>query len=241
MSKFSFEESFPNQTPASLLKMAKPIAATVAGLETWGKEHSAYVIFSVCANEQVLFAGMRGKKGTLDTYIYRWLSNFAKGYANRASQRTGQAVQTVPDPMVNKIIATATGLSAGDVKTIIEHHRQGMAAENILGALLEEYIAESVAPHGWHCCWGNALRAVDFCSMRGQLLQIKNRDNSENSSSGSVRVDTKIEKWFRIFSKTGETNWLVLQSVTGCSSLSENSFTAFIQRTMAANRRLLAL
>jgi hypothetical protein len=40
-----------------------------------------------------------------------------------------------------------------------------------------------------------------------KLLQIKNRSNSENSASASVRAGTIIEKWFRINSMTGQTYW----------------------------------
>ena len=86
-----------------------------------------------------------------------------------------------------------------------------MAAENIVGDLLERYLAKILEPKGWVWCAGSIVIAVDFI-MRGDatkwnLLQIKNRDNSENSSSKKVRDGTEIQHWFRTFAKTGETNW----------------------------------
>ena len=59
--------------------------------------------------------------------------------------------------------------------------------------LLEEYISISVRPYSWIWCNGNVLRAIDFCSSDGSiLLQIKNKSNTENSSSSSIRTGTNI-------------------------------------------------
>lgn len=78
-------------------------------------------------------------------------------------------------------------------------HNFFMSAENIQGELLEEYIAENVKNFGWLWCSGNSIRAVDFCKRDGSaLLQIKNKNNTENSSSSAIRNGTKIEKWYRL-------------------------------------------
>jgi hypothetical protein len=58
-------------------------------------------------------------------------------------------------------------------------------------------------------------------------LQIKNRDNSENSSSKAVRDNTDIQKWFRTFSKTGKTNWDNLPPLMSDCGFSECDFIAF--------------
>lgn len=74
------------------------------------------------------------------------------------------------------------------------YHNLFMSAENIQGNLLEEYISVSTRPYGWIWCNGNVLRAIDFCSSDGAvLLQIKNKSNTENSSSSAIRTGTTIE------------------------------------------------
>lgn len=82
-------------------------------------------------------------------------------------------------------------------------HNLFMSAENIQGNLLEEYISVSARPYGWIWCAGNTLRAIDFCSSDGAvLLQVKNKSNTENSSSSNIRQGTTILKWYRLGTKT---------------------------------------
>jgi hypothetical protein len=88
-----------------------------------------------------------------------------------------------------------------------------MGAENLVGDLLERYLASVLEPHGWIWCSGAMVKAVDFIlppSTSGgawRMLQVKNRDNSENSSSSAIRAGTEIEKWHRTFSKLSEENF----------------------------------
>jgi hypothetical protein len=78
-----------------------------------------------------------------------------------------------------------------------------MSAENIQGNLLEEYISLEIRPYGWIWCNGSVLRAIDFCSMDGSiLLQVKNKSNTENSSSSAIRTGTTIKKWYRLGTQT---------------------------------------
>lgn len=78
-------------------------------------------------------------------------------------------------------------------------HNLFMSAENVQGNLLEEYISVSTRPYGWIWCAGNTLRAIDFCSSDGAvLLQVKNKSNTENSSSSNIRHGTTILKWYRL-------------------------------------------
>ena len=62
-------------------------------------------------------------------------------------------------------------------------------------------------------------------------LQVKNSDNSENSSSNKVRKGTKIKikHWFRRFSKKNKTNWDKLVEITGCEKLSNENFLEFLR------------
>jgi len=138
---------------------------------------------------------------------------------------------TVPDPMVSHILELFYGYShdkAIDMKT---EHQHAMAAENYVGDLLESYISSEAEQFGWVRCVGNTVRAIDFIkkTSNGWLtLQIKNRDNSENSSSSSVRAGTSIKKWFRTFSRTGETNWENFPDENLSDRLSEDGFQRFV-------------
>ena len=60
------------------------------------------------------------------------------------------------------------------------------------------------------------------------MLQIKNRNNSENSSSSKVRDGTTINKWFRSFSKKDISNWKNFPDTQLNGQLSEEGFHNFI-------------
>jgi len=59
-------------------------------------------------------------------------------------------------------------------------------------------------------------------------VQIKNSDNSENSSSKKVRKGTPIKMWFRRFSKKYVYNWEELHVLMGSTDLSEENFLKFL-------------
>ena len=116
-----------------------------------------------------------------------------------------------------------------------------MAAENILGLVLEEYIHEKMIGRGWAGVWGNSIPAVDCCSSGGDLLQVKNRSNTENSSSNKIRAGTKIEKWFRVDARNGATKWPELTLLLGVDQgyLSEEGFISFASNLLERNPRAL--
>ena len=61
-----------------------------------------------------------------------------------------------------------------------------------------------------------------------KLLQIKNRSNSENSSSKAIRDGTKIEKWCRINANNGRTYWDKVPKPMRNLGLSEDNFRRFV-------------
>jgi SinI restriction endonuclease len=82
---------------------------------------------------------------------------------------------------------------------------------------------------------GSIVKSVDFIKPPlpdadvWTVLQVKNRDNSENSSSSAIRKGTMIEKWFRTYSKTGKTNWSNFPDEQMRTDLSEVLFQAFVK------------
>lgn len=117
-------------------------------------------------------------------------------------------------------------------ETIEKIHKTAMASENIVGDILERYIASVLEEFGWVWVAGSIIRAVDFIYKNNEnkwvLLQIKNRDNSENSSSSSIRNGTDIIKWFRSFSRKKETNWKAFPYKPAGAELSEEGFRKFL-------------
>ncbi|WP_084386295.1 SinI family restriction endonuclease [Castellaniella caeni] len=140
---------------------------------------------------------------------------------------------TVPDEAVSIVMQAVYGYSEGQTGRIKTEHQHAMSAENIVGALLERYIASVIEPHGWVWCAGDFVKAVDFIKYQaaeGQwlALQIKNRDNTENSSSAAIRHGTEIKKWFRSFSKKDATNWSAFPEPRFRNELGEDGFRRFL-------------
>ena len=204
--------------------------------------HIEYVSAACCDNLDLAPSIKRKRaRNNPDLAVRAWVEKFARGYANRASKRNSNPPGTCADPAIETILHVAIpGLD--NPPRVIWAHRLAMSAENILGAFLEEYLFKNLSAHGWAMAWGETIKHVDLCSERGELLQIKNRDNSENSSSSAVRTGTEIKKWFRICSRTTETMWPLLCRQTGLQegTMSEQSFLAFIQETLKLNPRAFA-
>jgi SinI restriction endonuclease len=198
------------------------------------------VILGACYKTPDLAAPLTAK--TPELLALAWLKKYRSGFEHRISQRTSKPPGTVADPIVDVIIgARLSGLSADQLSQIKFAHRLSMSAENILGLLLEEYLAEMLAEYGWHCCWGEVVRHVDFCHNDGALLQIKNRSNSENSSSSRVRLNQPIEKWYRVDAKTGQSQWSEFNQRYDTDQFSETGFVNFVQRVLAENPETLAI
>lgn len=145
-----------------------------------------------------------------------------------------QSSRTVPDPAVDVVIKKSEDCSDTELSQIREAHRISMVAENKIGDLLEMYLAEKLEPLDWVWCSGSFVRAIDFIKKENDgswtCLQVKNRDNTENSSSSQIRNGTPIQKWFRSFSQKNKTNWENFPDESLRSSLSEEEFLQFIDK-----------
>ncbi len=182
------------------------------------------------------------KASTPETLAKAWLKKYNDSYKNRISRRISKLPGTVADPIVDVIInARLTGLTTEHLEQIKYAHRLSMSAENIQGLLLEEFLAEQLADYGWYCCWGESVRHVDFCNIDGSLLQVKNRSNSENSSSSRVRINQPIEKWYRVDARTGSYRWFYFNNKYNTERFSEENFVAFVQQVLIGNPDALAI
>ncbi len=205
--------------------------------------NGAKYIFNVIANDLSRVVGnIGGKNDDKISVIKKWLKKYQKGYDERASQRISNPPGTISDPAIKRIIgARLPHLKEKDLNDIIFAHRLGMSAENILGLILEEYLSECLRDSGWHCAWGETVKLVDFVNEDSALLQIKNRSNSENSASSSVRDGTEIQKWYRIKADRIEYMWDKLNDICRTSHLSEASFIEFVNALLGRNPDCLAV
>ena len=180
-----------------------------------------------------------------DRINYRHLKGMSpesRLFAEKIGDRFRQAVlktpsfgklSTIEDPAVAIVLKTFRGYSDHEIPNASKAHRDSMGAENLIGNLLELYLAQKMVPLGWIWCAGETVKKTDFIKpVRGEgyiELQVKNRDNSENSSSSSVRDGTNILKWFRSYSKKPETNWNNFPDQSVKSVVSEQDFHKFIR------------
>lgn len=142
---------------------------------------------------------------------------------------------TIPDPIVSFILNIRFNYTYTDTERIKVEHQQSMAAENIVGDLLERYIAQNIEPLGWIWCPSSLVKHTDFIKKNHNtwvLLQIKNRDNSENSSSSAIRDGTEIIKWFRTYSLSGRTNWENFPDPIAKKLLNESKFKEFVKKNI---------
>lgn len=159
----------------------------------------------------------------------------AKAFASSREPRRPQPPTTVPDEMVTVILVSYFGIPPTEAARIKHEHLLSMGAEGLVGNLLERYLASVLEPEGWIWCSGSTVKAVDFIKPSAtpggswRLLQVKNRDNSENSSSSAIRNGTGIEKWHRSFSRRLGSNWAAFPDPALRMRLSEEGFMSFVR------------
>ncbi len=226
-------QQIPDFEPRLVMSHAERIVRANASMR-W--DTAVRTVLSVCCRFPELCPTFRQDNLFSEAHISKWLEKYFNGYNNRSSKRISKRIGTIPDEIIDTIISVRLpSLDDSRINAIKSAHRLSMAAENILGLLLEEYLAEKLLPYGWYCCWGETMKSVDFCTHNGDLLQVKNRSNSENSSSNKIRQGTPIIKWHRINASNGTCYWDVLNERVGCTELSEQDFSSFVKRTITEN------
>lgn len=182
---------------------------------------------------------------SIDSYFSYLERCYLRAKLNRTSTRVGQPMGTVADPVVTILLKTRFNFTDEEVEIISSQHRMSMIAENLVGDLLEDYLEEKLRPFGWVCCYGQLLKYSDFCHPNNQILQVKNRDNTENSSSKKIRDrNPNISLWFRTFCRTGQTNWNHLYTMLSidrnAAIFSEENFHQFVIDRITANPSLIS-
>jgi hypothetical protein len=216
---------------------AKRIAAQLAG-QAYNTELET--VLTVAFSDKRNLPTLRfseNKTVELVKYIEKWVYAYLRGYNNRPSNRVGSKSATFPDSIVKLIMQSRLPNIDNELADKIEGgHSLMMTIENLVGDMLEEYLSARLRENGWCCCWGSTIDAVDFCKADGSLIQVKNSDNSENSSSSRVRAGTEIQKWFRrVSTRADKYVWGSLNEMVGRSDLSENDFRRFVINVIETN------
>ncbi|MEG0198956.1 MAG: SinI family restriction endonuclease, partial [Acinetobacter sp.] len=81
---------------------------------------------------------------------------------SKAQKLTLSRPTTIPDDAVSVILQQCCNFTEAQTEQIKVEHQLSMSAENLVGALLERYIAQVLEPHGWIWCAGDFVRAIDF-------------------------------------------------------------------------------
>lgn len=181
-------------------------------------------------NDRINYRHLKGRDPGSREFAEKIESRF---YQAVTRQPTFGELSTIEDPAVAIVLETFKGYTNREISEASVAHRDSMGAENLIGNLLEFYLATMMIPYGWVWCAGETVKKTDFIKpvKNGFIeLQVKNRDNSENSSSSSVRDGTNILKWFRSFSKKHATNWQSFPDSAVRSVVSEEGFHHFIRR-----------
>ena len=215
------------------------------------------IIFEVGLSDLSLFPNIKlNDTSTYMDYLEKWIKGYIDATSNTPSQRKASPKGSCSDPAIQTIVQIAMNTDEALATRMAAYHNLFMSAENIQGNLLEEYISISTRPYGWIWCNGNVLRAIDFCSSDGAvLLQIKNKSNTENSSSSAIRTGTTIKKWYRLGTKTvaGKKlpvyKWDSLNSIinahitTGIAAncnMNEESYQGFLRNIASQNTDIIS-
>lgn len=220
------------------------------------EQDTVRALFSIgLGNINKLFPRVGAKADSEDPsdYIERWIHRYVHARENRPSQSKANPKGSANDPALPVIVKETKRYTSEQIQQAIKDHNLFMNAENIQGALLEEYINSCASKDGWIWAEGETMRACDFVRFNPtthipELVQIKNRDNTENSSSSAIRQGTQIRKWNRLKTrhKAGkpypEFQWEKLNEIMKLSSenlMSEEGYNSFLAKVAQANTHLL--
>lgn len=176
-------------------------------------------------------------------YLKQWVNRYLQARDNLAINRPLK-VNGDLDPAVIQRISAITNIDTKELSKYLLSHFLYKSIEDINGEILENYLTTILEPLGWYWCAGTIYRAVDFCYLAKDkviLLQIKNKYNTENSSSAAIRNGTKIVKWCRLTKssqnaglKTPVANWQALQEIVqnekANATLQESQYLSYIDQ-----------
>ena len=189
----------------------------------------------------------------LDCWFSKWAQKYLSAWKTLPSQRVAKPKGAATDEALIQLLIPHAG-SETEARAWARHHNYFMSAENTGGSLLEEYVASKISPKGWIWCRGEILTAVDFCRDDcSAFIQVKNKSNTENSSSKGFRDSHNAPMWYRMEAerKAGQivTRWpdlvAFVKEHSGADAaipdalMSESDYLSFVRKVSEANERLI--
>lgn len=197
-------------------------------------------IFDYASVYSELFPSINVSKNHINTdekvigYLRNWINKFYLERENPALSKPLKNYGEIDNALAKRVSGINDELKANYEK-LLEAHYIIMDAENKNGATLEEFISSVLENHNWIWCSGSVLTAIDFCKLDPAeivLLQVKNKYNTENSSSSKIRTGTEIKKWNRLSKPkvaTGKNipipNWDELHKIISADDLLKAALT----------------
>ena len=118
-----------------------------------------------------------------------------------------------------------------------------MIIENKVGEILESYISEKYSSKGWVWCSGSTVTTIDFLRKRKngtfEILQIKNKDVSENSTSTKGRGGVPV--WHRLKGQHAKSNWDKFPDNSAERIMSEKAFINYAEKKFKEIKKLQGL
>lgn len=191
-------------------------------------------------------------KKIIEEYLKKWCSGYVMEKDNPSLKKPLKNFGEKDNALIERL-RSATAVSEEVLQYYVEGHFLMMSAENMNGKILEEYLAYVLEDYGWIWCAGETLRACDFFYQDNNgtiLLQIKNKYNTENSSSSAIREGTTIKKWNRLSRPKVATgkfnplpNWDELQKIIDnpmvSSLLTEEKYLEYISQNTSTEIQTL--
>ncbi len=189
----------------------------------------------------------------LDCWFSKWAQKYLTAWKTLPSQRVAKPKGAATDEALIQLLIPHAG-SETEARAWARHHNYFMSAENTGGSLLEEYVASKISSKGWIWCRGEILTAVDFCRDDcSAFIQVKNKSNTENSSSKGFRDSHNAPMWYRMEAerKAGQivTRWPDLMTFVKEHSgadvaipdglLSEDDYLSFVRKASEGNEKLI--
>lgn len=219
---------------------------TLQNISTYNEK--LIVLFSFAIKNKVLFTKINvivdgSSTDILQKYIEKWVSAYINNRVNDKLLVPLKNYGERDEALISRVRAS-TKADEHTLQLLIDGHYLFMSAENMNGAILEQYLAEVLEPNGWFWCAGSIYRAIDFCYFDENnivLLQVKNKYNTENSSSSAIRLGTNIIKWNRLKRPRAKygvdrplPNWEALQKIVNIPQLNhrltEESYLEYIEQ-----------
>jgi hypothetical protein len=164
------------------------------------------------------------KFGTLE-YFTKTAEMFSAGRVISPPINSGKTT----DPLLGSLFQQLNSCTNSEVEKAIRIHGDLMILENKVGKILEHYLSARLEPLGWIWCSGDFVEKVDFVKIvpgnNHELLQVKNKDVTENSSSSKGRGD--VPKWARLKGKKAITDWENFPDLEARNLVSETDFLEY--------------